>query len=151
VSGYNFTERARHVFALSREEAFRLGRRYVDADHVVLGIIREGQGVGAAVLQTIAPDLAALAGAIEATLPVNVDPQAGPSDMPFTARAKRVFAESMAVATELGHAYVGTEHLLLGCLRVGEAYSTPLLIARGVTYDRARDEVLRLLGDPRAD
>jgi ATP-dependent Clp protease ATP-binding subunit ClpC len=150
VTGYNFTERARHVFSLSREEAVRLGRRYVDADHVMLGIIREGQGVGAAVLQTMAPDLANLAGAIEGALPQGVEPQAPATDLAFTARAKRVFEQSMAVATELGHAYVGTEHLLLGCLRVGEAYSTPVLTARGVTYDRAREAVLRILGDPRA-
>src|ERR687891_156689 len=117
MNGYNFTERVRKVLAMAREEAARLRHEYVGTEHILLGLIREGEGVAAAVLQNLSVDLDEIQQKIEDTVKKGKAAQATGPDLPYTSRAKKVLELAMSEARELGHSYVGTEHLLLGLLR----------------------------------
>src|SRR5215208_3171022 len=117
MNGYNFTERVRKVLAMAREEAARLHHEYVGTEHILLGLIREGEGVAAAVLQNLSVDLDEIQQKIEETVLVGKAAQATGPDLPYTSRAKKVLELAMSEARELNHSYVGTEHLLLGLLR----------------------------------
>jgi ATP-dependent Clp protease ATP-binding subunit ClpC len=143
--GYNFTSHCRSALGFAREATARFRHRLVDADHVLLGLIEERDGRGAQVLGKLAGDLAELQRAVESALPPSHEGFLTGSSLLYTARAKRVIAICMATSRELGHTYIGTEHLLLGFLREGQALSIPLLTSRGVTFDRAREDVLRVL------
>jgi ATP-dependent Clp protease ATP-binding subunit ClpC len=150
MKGYNFTERARRVFTLAREEAVRLQCAFVGPDHLLLGVIREGEGLGAVALRVLAGDLEALRLKVEAHIPHgNVDPPT--PDLPYTAKAKRVLERAMEVALDLGHTYLATEHILLGYLSEGGSPAAASLNETGVTFERAQATILRLLGDPRGD
>jgi ATP-dependent Clp protease ATP-binding subunit ClpC len=148
MQGYNFTERARKVLVMAREEAARLHHEYVGTEHILLGLIREGEGVAAAVLQNLQVDLDEIQQKIEDVVKQGrAGPQKGP-DLPYTTRAKKVLELAMSEARELNHSYVGTEHLLLGLLREEKGIAAQVLGWAGVDFPSVRDEVLRLLGTP---
>jgi ATP-dependent Clp protease ATP-binding subunit ClpC len=150
MHGYNFTERIRRILAYAREEAARLAAPFTDTDHILLGLIREREGVGAFVLEQLACDLSALRDDLEKTMPRIEDVATSTADLPYTAQAKRVLEQSMASARELSHNYVGSEHLLLGMLRDGRSTGARLLAERGITFARAHSALLRVLGAPDA-
>src|ERR687885_394122 len=146
MNGYNFTERVRKVLAMAREEAARLHHEYVGTEHILLGLIREGEGVAAAVLQNLSVDLDEIQQKIEETVKKGKAAQATGPDLPYTSRAKKVLELAMSEARELNHSYVGTEHLLLGLLREEKGIAAQVLTDIGVNLDTARAETLRLLG-----
>jgi len=146
MNGYNFTERVRKVLQMAREEAQRLHHEYVGTEHVLLGLIREGEGVAAAVLQNLNVDLDEVQQKIEETVKKGKAVQATGPDLPYTSRAKKVLELAMSEARELNHSYVGTEHLLLGLLREEKGIAAQVLTEAGVNLDAARTETLRLLG-----
>jgi ATP-dependent Clp protease ATP-binding subunit ClpC len=142
---YNFTDRVRKVLAMAREEAVRLQHDYVGTEHILLGLIREGEGVAAEVLRNLAADLDDLLRLVEeniragkATTPIG--------ELPYTTRAKKVLEYAMAESRELNHSYVGTEHLLLGLLREEKGLAARVLGELGIGLDEARSEMLKLLG-----
>ena len=148
MQGYNFTERVRKVLAMTREEAARLKHEYIGTEHMLLGLIREGEGVAAAVLQNLGVDLDEVRRTVEGLVKKGAaDPPMGP-DLPYTSRAKRVLELAMGEARELNHSYVGTEHLLLGLLGEEKGIGAQTLHALGVTLPAARVETTRLLGTP---
>jgi ATP-dependent Clp protease ATP-binding subunit ClpC len=150
INGYNFTERVRKVLALAREESARLRHEYRGTEHILLGLIREGQGVAATVLQNLSVELDELGQKIEETVKTgNAAATTGP-DLPYTSRAKKVLELAMSEARDLSHSYVGTEHLLLGLLREEKGIAAQILNFAGVTSERAREEVRRILGTPGA-
>src|SRR5213592_4063372 len=139
MNGYNFTDRVRKVLQMAREEAARLHHEYVGTEHILLGLIREGEGVAAAVLTNLNVDL-------EETVKKGKAAAAAGPDLPYTSRAKKVLELAMSEARELNHSYVGTEHLLLGLLREEKGIAAQVLTDAGVNLEQARAETLRLLG-----
>jgi len=140
-----FTERARKVIILAKEETKRFNHDYIGTEHILLGLIREGEGVAAAVLQNMGLSLDKIRLEIEKLV------QPGPAtvvsgDIPFTPRAKRVIELAMEEARNLGHNYIGTEHLLLGLLREGEGVAAQVLLALGLDLNKVRGEMMELLG-----
>ena len=146
LSGYNFTERVRVVLARAREEAMRLQHARVDTEHLLLGLVREGQGIAATVLRNLDVDLSEIPRKIEALVPKGATTSHAGPDLPYTGPAKKVLELAMTEARELNHSYVGTEHLLLSLLREGKGVAAQVLTAAGVTLDTVRAETLRLLG-----
>ena len=146
MNGYNFTERVRKVLAMAREEAARLHHEYVGTEHILLGLIREGEGVAATVLQNLNVELDEIQQKIEETVKKGKAAQATGPDLPYTSRAKKVLELAMSEARELGHSYVGTEHLLLGLLREEKGIAAQVLTDAGVNLEAARAETLRILG-----
>src|ERR671919_548412 len=142
---YNFTDRVRKVLAMAREEAIRLQHDYVGTEHILLGLIREGEGVAAAVLMNLNVDLEQIHERIEESVRKGKATIAL-GELPYTSRAKKVLEYAMAEARELNHSYVGTEHLLLGLLREEKGIAAQVLNALGVTLEDARAETLKLLG-----
>jgi ATP-dependent Clp protease ATP-binding subunit ClpC len=146
MNGYNFTERLRTVLAMARKEAARLHHEYVGTEHILLGLIREGQGVAATVLQNLNAELDEVQQNIEDTVTKGKTSQITGPDLPYTSRAKKVLELAMSEARELDHAYVGTEHLLLGLLAEAKGIAAGVLGSFGVTLEKARAEVLRIVG-----
>ncbi len=146
MNGYNFTERVRRVLQMAREEAARLHHEYVGTEHILLGLIREGEGVAAAVLTNLGVDLDDVQQKIEETVKKGKAAAATGPELPYTSRAKKVLELAMLEARELSHSYVGTEHLLLGLLREEKGIAALVLTDAGVTLEQARAETLRLLG-----
>ena len=142
---YNFTDRVRKVLAMAREEAIRLKHDYVGTEHILLGLIREGEGVAAAVLANLSADLEKLSGLVEANVRSGKT-ASSIGELPYTTRAKKVLEHAMAEAKELNHSYVGTEHLLLGLLRQEKGLAARVLREAGIGLDRARAQTLKLLG-----
>src|ERR671920_442137 len=147
MNGYNFTDRVRKVLQMAREEAARLHHEYVGTEHILLGLIREGEGVAAAVLQNLSGDLDEIQQKIEDTVKKGKAAAATGPDLPYTSRAKKVLELAMAEARDLAHNYVGTEHLLLGLLREEKGIAAQVLTDTGVNLEAARAETLRLLGN----
>ena len=142
---YNFTDRVRKVLAMAREEAIRLQHDYVGTEHILLGLIREGEGVAAAVLMNLNVDLEQIHERIEESVKKGKATIAL-GELPYTSRAKKVLEYAMAEARELNHSYVGTEHLLLGLLREEKGIAAQVLNSLGLSLDEARGETLKLLG-----
>jgi carboxymethylenebutenolidase len=148
MNGYNFTERVRKVLALAREESARLHHEYVGTEHILLGLLSEGGGVAATVMQNLGVDAEVLRKQIEVIVKTGrASALVGP-DLPYTSRAKKVLELAMNEARELSHSYVGTEHLLLGLLREEKGIAAQVLVAAGLTTERARMEIRRILGSP---
>jgi ATP-dependent Clp protease ATP-binding subunit ClpC len=147
MNGYNFTERVRKVLQMAREEAQRLHHEYVGTEHILLGLVREGEGVAAAALEAFRINPHEVIEKIEASVRRGKSPPEGP-DLPYTSRAKKVLELSMTEARNLRHSYVGTEHLLLGLLREEKGIGAQVLTSFGATADTVREEILRLLGSP---
>jgi len=146
MNGYNFTDRVRRVLQLAREEAARLHHQYVGTEHILLGLIREGEGVGVTVLTNLNVDLEEISRRIEETVKKGGAAGSAGPDLPYTSRAKKILEFSMSEARQLNHRYVGTEHLLLGVLREEKGIGAQALREAGVTVEAARSEVLRVLG-----
>jgi ATP-dependent Clp protease ATP-binding subunit ClpC len=142
---YNFTDRVRKVLAMAREEAIRLQHDYVGTEHILLGLIREGEGVAAAVLMKLTVDLDAVHEGVEESVRKGKATIAL-GELPYTSRAKKVLEYAMAEAREMSHSYVGTEHLLLGLLREEKGIAAQVLNSLGVTLEEARAETLKILG-----
>ncbi len=140
-----FTERARKVIVFAKEEARRFNHDYIGTEHLLLGLIREGEGVAAAVLQKLGLDLETIRLEVEKLV------QAGPQtqvvgDIPFTPRSKKALELSAEEARALGHNYIGTEHLLLGLVKEGEGMAYRVLLNLGLDLGKLRNEVMELLG-----
>src|SRR6185369_16164621 len=147
MNGYNFTERVRKTLAYAREEASALHHEYVGTEHILLGILREGEGVAMTVLQNLGANGDSLRDNILVAVKRG-NPAAKPrEDLPYTSRAKKVLELAMSEARELSHAYVGTEHTLLGLLREEKGIAALVLTGSGVTLDGARTETLNILGE----
>ena len=142
---YNFTDRVRKVLAMAREEAIRLHHDYVGTEHILLGLIREGEGVAAAVLTNLNVDLDQIHERVEESVRKGKATIAL-GELPYTSRAKKVLEFAMAEARDFNHSYVGTEHLLLGLLREEKGIAAQVLNSLGVTLDEARAETLKVLG-----
>ncbi len=140
-----FTERARKVIVYAKEEARRFNHDYIGTEHLLLGLIREGEGVAAAVLQKLGLDLETIRLEVEKLV------QPGPptqvmGDIPFTPRSKKALELSAEEARALGHNYIGTEHLLLGLVKEGEGMAYRVLLNLGLDLGKLRNEVMELLG-----
>jgi ATP-dependent Clp protease ATP-binding subunit ClpA len=147
MNGYNFTERVRKVLALSREEAVGLHHEYVGTEHLLLGLVREGEGVASTVLADLGVDGDALRDQLISTLKLGKSPRTtAEADLPYTSRAKKVLELSMKEARELHHSYVGTEHLLLGLIAEAKGIAAQVLYDQGCTLEKTRAATLRLLG-----
>jgi ATP-dependent Clp protease ATP-binding subunit ClpC len=142
---YNFTDRVRKVLAMAREEAIRLQHDYVGTEHILLGLIREGEGVAAAVLTNLSVDLGQIHERVEESVRKGKATIAL-GELPYTSRAKKVLEFAMAEAREFNHSYVGTEHLLLGLLREEKGIAAQVLNSLGVSLEEARAETLKVLG-----
>ncbi len=140
-----FTERARKVLVLAKEEARRFNHDYIGTEHILLGLIREGEGVACAVLQNLGIDLERLRIEIEKL----ISPGSSASvlgEIPFTPRAKKALELAAEEAHNLGHNYIGTEHILLGLIREGEGLASQVLFSLGVDLRKIREEIAALLG-----
>ena len=137
------TERAQKVLALAQEEAVRLGHNNLGTEHILLGLIREGEGIAAKALVGLGLGLEKIQKEVEALIGRG---QGEPSNIAYTPRAKKVIELSMDEARKLGHTYVGTEHILLGLIREGEGVAARVLNNLGVSLNKARQQVLQLLG-----
>jgi ATP-dependent Clp protease ATP-binding subunit ClpC len=142
---YNFTDRVRKVLAMAREEAIRLQHDYVGTEHILLGLIREGEGVAAAVLTNLSVDLDQIHERVEESVRKGKATIAL-GELPYTSRAKKVLEFAMAEARDFSHSYVGTEHLLLGLLREEKGIAAQVLNSLDVTLEEARAETLKVLG-----
>ncbi|MFH1219831.1 MAG: ATP-dependent Clp protease ATP-binding subunit [Candidatus Eisenbacteria bacterium] len=140
-----FTDRVRRVMFLAREEAARLHHDYIGTEHLLLGVVREGEGLAAAILTNLGLDLDVIRRTIESMVPASSG-SVTMGEIPFTPRAKHVLELSVDEAKLLGHNYVGTEHLLLGLIREGDGIAARVLLELGADKKKVRDETLRLLG-----
>jgi ATP-dependent Clp protease ATP-binding subunit ClpA len=138
-----FTDRARRVVVLAQAEARLLQHDYIGTEHILLGLIQEGDGVAAQALDALGVELETVRSEIVATIGEGSTVPTG--HIPFTPRAKKVLELSLREALQLGHDYIGTEHLLLGLLREGEGVAAQVLQKLGVTLGVARQEVVGLL------
>ncbi len=138
-----FTERAQKVLALAQEEAIRLGHNNIGTEHVLLGLIREGEGIAAKALLGLGLGSDKIQNEVETLIGKGQD---GAKTIHYTPRAKKVIELSMDEARKLGHSYVGTEHILLGLIREGEGVAARVLNNLGVSLNKARQQVLQLLG-----
>jgi DNA-binding transcriptional regulator YhcF (GntR family) len=142
---FDMTDRVRKVLAMAREEAIRLGHGQVGTEHILLGLLREKGGVGAAALAKLGAEPEPVRERLTGALRPGKAAVRLPSKLPYTAGAKKVLEQAMVEARELRHSYVGTEHLLMGLLREEKGKAAEALNAFGVTVALAREEVLRAL------
>jgi ATP-dependent Clp protease ATP-binding subunit ClpC len=141
-----FTERARKVMSLSRQEAQRLNGDFISTEHMLLGILQEGGGVAAKVLRNLDVDTKRVRQEIEKRITVSDSPTVTLGQLPFSPRAKRVIELSGEAASLLGHDVIGTEHLLLGLLKESEGIAAQVLVKLGVKLDELKDMILEVLG-----
>ncbi|OUN01685.1 MAG: ATP-dependent Clp protease ATP-binding subunit ClpC [Firmicutes bacterium ZCTH02-B6] len=139
-----FTERAQKVVVLSQEEARRLGHNVVGTEHILLGLVAEGEGVAARALQSMGISLDKVRAEVEKVIGKGESPPQG--QIGFTPRAKRVLELAFDEARQLGHTYIGTEHILLGLIREGEGVAAQVLKNLGADLDKVRRQVVELLG-----
>jgi ATP-dependent Clp protease ATP-binding subunit ClpA len=138
-----FTERSRRVVVLAQEEARMLNHNYIGTEHILLGLIREGAGVAARALESLGISLDAVR---QEVLEIIGQGQQAPSGhIPFTPRAKKVLELSLREALQLGHEYIGTEHILLGMIREGDGVAAQVLVKLGADLNRVRLQVVQLL------
>ncbi len=143
-----FTDRARKVLTLAQDEAQRFNHNYIGTEHLLLGLVREGEGVAARVLENMNVELAKVRTAVEFIIGRGDRPVVG--EVGLTPRAKRVIELAIDEARRLGHNYIGTEHLLLGLVREGEGIAAGVLESLGVNLDKVRHEVIRVLSQSSA-
>jgi ATP-dependent Clp protease ATP-binding subunit ClpC len=146
MHGYDFTERSRRVLTLAREEAAALNHEYVGTEHILLGLIAEGQGVALTLLRNFGVDPGELASRLHQLLKPGRADRRHAAELPFTPRAKKALELALQEMRELNHSYAGTEHLLLGLIREEKGIAAQVLTAAGLQIDKARAELLRLLG-----
>ena len=150
MDSYNFTERVRKVLTMARDEAHRLHHEYIGTEHILLGLIHEGEGIAAAVFENLKIDVIGVGAKVEEIVRIGKSVSDN-RDLPYTSRAKKVLELAIHSARELGHSYVGTEHILLGLLREEKGIGAQVLTDAGLTFEAARNEVRRLLSDAPAD
>ncbi|MCA2217442.1 Clp protease N-terminal domain-containing protein, partial [Jidongwangia harbinensis] len=138
-----FTDRARRVVVLAQEEARMLNHNYIGTEHILLGLIHEGEGVAAKALESLGISLEGVRQQVEEI--IGQGQQAPSGHIPFTPRAKKVLELSLREALQLGHNYIGTEHILLGLIREGEGVAAQVLVKLGAGLDRVREQVIQLL------
>jgi ATP-dependent Clp protease ATP-binding subunit ClpC len=138
-----FTDRARRVLVLAQEEARLLNHNFIGTEHILLGLIHEGEGVAAKALESLGISLEAVREKVEETIGPAGSSTAG--SPPFTPRAKKVLELSLREALQLGHNYIGTEHMLLGLVREGEGVAAQVLVNLGADLSRVRQQVIQLL------
>jgi ATP-dependent Clp protease ATP-binding subunit ClpA len=138
-----FTDRARRVIVLAQEEARLLNHNYVGTEHLLLGLVHEGEGVAATALESLGISLEAVRSQVEEI--IGRGQQAPSGHIPFTPRAKTVLELSLREALQLGHTYIGTEHILLGLIREGEGVAAQVLVKLGADLPRVRQQVLQVL------
>jgi ATP-dependent Clp protease ATP-binding subunit ClpC len=139
-----FTDRARRVVVLAQEEARILRHDYIGTEHLLLGLIHEGEGVAARALESLGISLEAVRQQVEEIIGRGEEELSG--HIPFTPRAKKVLEFSLRESQQLGHDYIGTEHILLGLIREGEGVAAQVLVRLGADLNRVRQQVLQLLG-----
>ncbi len=138
-----FTDRARRVVVLAQEEARLLNHNYIGTEHILLGLIHEGEGVAAKALESLGISLEAVRSQVEELIGQGGSSPSG--HIPFTPRAKKVLELSLREALQLGHNYIGTEHILLGLIREGEGVAAQVLVKLGADLSRVRQQVIQLL------
>jgi ATP-dependent Clp protease ATP-binding subunit ClpA len=138
-----FTDRARKVVVLAQEEARMLNHKTIGTEHILLGLIHEGEGVAAKALESLGISLEAVRQQVEEIIGLGQEAQSG--HIPFTPRAKKVLEFTLQEALQLGHNYIGTEHILLGLIREGEGVAAQVLVKLGADLSRVRQQVIQLL------
>ena len=138
-----FTDRARRVVVLAQEEARMLNHNYIGTEHILLGLIHEGEGVAAKSLESLGISLEAVRSQVEEI--IGQGQQAPSGHIPFTPRAKKVLELSLREALQLGHNYIGTEHILVGLIREGDGVAAQVLVKLGADLNRVRQQVIQLL------
>jgi ATP-dependent Clp protease ATP-binding subunit ClpC len=145
-----FTDRARRVVVQGQEEARTLDHTYLGPEHLLLGLTHEGiGGLGAGALESLGIGLEAVRQRVEQV--IGRGEQAPSGHIPFTPQAKEVLKLALDESVELGHSYIGTEHILLGLIREGDSVAAHVLTGLGADLDRAREQVIRLLDDYRRE
>ena len=144
-----FTDRARRVVVLAQDEARELNHNYIGTEHILLGLISEGDGVAAKALESMGISLDAVRSEVVDIIGRGSQPPSG--HVPFTPRAKKVLEYSLREALQLGHKYIGTEHLLLGLIREGEGVAAQVLVKLGADLPRVRQQVIQLLSGFQGD
>ena len=143
-----FTDRARRVVVLAQEEARMLNHNYIGTEHILLGLIHEGEGVAAKALESLGISLEAVRQQVEEIIGQG---QAAPTGhIPFTPRAKKVLELSLREALQLGHNYIGTEHILLGLIHEGEGVAAKALESLGISLEAVRQQVEEIIGQGQA-
>jgi ATP-dependent Clp protease ATP-binding subunit ClpC len=143
-----FTERARRAVVLAQDEARRLGHNYIGTEHVLLGLLREEEGIAARVLGSLGVTLDGVRGRVAEI--VGRGEAAAPGQIPFTPRAKKVLELALREAISMGHGYIGTEHILLGLARENGGVAARILLDSGVDAERIRGEVVAALSGSRS-
>ncbi|HEX2704994.1 MAG TPA: Clp protease N-terminal domain-containing protein, partial [Candidatus Lustribacter sp.] len=138
-----FTDRARRVVVLAQEEARMLNHNYIGTEHILLGLIHEGEGLAAKALENLDISLAAVREQVQEI--IGQGQQAPTGHIPFTPRAKKVLEYSLREGLQLGHTYIGTEHILLGLIREGEGVAAQVLVKLGADLNKVRQQVIQLL------
>ncbi len=138
-----FTDRARRVVVLAQEEARMLNHNYIGTEHILLGLIHEGEGLAAKALESLGISLDAVRQQVEEI--IGQGQQAPSGHIPFTPRVKKVLELTQQAALQLGHSYIGTEHILLGLIREGDGVAAQVLIRLGADLNRVRQQVIALL------
>jgi ATP-dependent Clp protease ATP-binding subunit ClpA len=140
-----FNDRAKRVLALAQDEAVRFNHNYIGTEHLLLGLVREGEGVAARVLDSLGVELSKVRKAVEFIIGRG-DATTAPSEITLSPRTKKVIAIAVDEARELGHSHVGTEHILLGIVREGEGIASGVLESLGVSLEKVRYQVIATLG-----
>jgi hypothetical protein len=138
-----FTDRARRVIVLAQEEARMLNHNYIGTEHILLGLVREGEGVAAEALESLGISLDAVRQQVEEIIGQGQEAPTG--HIPFTPRAKKVLELSLRESLQLGHNYIGTEHILLGLIREGDGVAAQVLVRLGADLNRVRHQVIQLI------
>jgi len=138
-----FTDRARRVVKLAEEEARMLNHNYIGTEHILLGLIHEGEGVGAKALESLGISLEAVRQQVEEI--IGQGQQVPSEEIPFTPRAKKVLELSLRESLQLGHTYIGTEHILLGLIREGDGVAAQVLVKLGAALNQVRQQVITLV------
>jgi hypothetical protein len=138
-----FTERARRVVVLAQEEARRLDHNWIGTEHILLGLIREGEGIAAKTLESLDISLDAVRQKVEEIIGRGQQPPSG--HIPFTPRTKKVLELALRESQQLGHNYIGTEHILLGLIREGDGVAAQVLVTLGADLNRVRQQAIQLL------
>jgi len=144
-----FTDRARRVVVLAQDEARRLDHNYIGTEHLLLGLIREGEGVAAKALEALGISLDTVRQQVEQI--IGQGQQAPSGHIPFTPRAKKVLELSLRESQQMGHNYIGTEHILLGLIHPGDGVARQVLVKLGADPNRVRQQVIRLLQEHSAE
>jgi len=145
-----FNDRAKRVLALAQDEAIRFNHNYIGVEHLLLGLVREGEGVAARVLDSLGIDLSRARSSVEVMIGRGKE-TTSPSEITLSPRTKKVIELAVDEARKLGHSHVGTEHLLLGIVREGESVGAGLLQSMGVSLEQVRHQVIAVMGQHRPE